>query len=134
MATDITGPVGESRRKRVLVADDNDDVRQLWRAYLTATGYDVSGAANGGEAITRALEDAPDVILMDFSMPGMDGADAARALKADPRTAAIPVIGLTGHAADADARDFHQICAAVLEKPLHPEAVIAALNRALEPG
>jgi CheY-like chemotaxis protein len=129
----MTDPVVEPRRKRVLVADDNADVRQLWRAYLTVTGYDVSAATNGAEAIARALEDAPDVILMDFSMPGMDGADAARALKADPRTAAIPVVGLTGHGAAAGAHDFHHVCAVVLEKPLRPEAVLAALGRALEP-
>ena len=129
----MTKPVAEPRRKRVLVADDNADVRQLWRAYLTVTGYDVSGACNGKEAIDRAIEDAPDVILMDFSMPGIDGAVAARALKADPRTAGIPVVGLTGHGSDASAHAFHDVCAVVLEKPLRPEAVLAALGRALQP-
>jgi CheY-like chemotaxis protein len=127
----MNDPLVDSKRKRVLVADDNADIRQLWRAYLTVTGYDVSAASNGKEAIARALEDKPDVILMDFSMPGMDGADAARALKADPRTAAIPVVGLTGHGADAGAHDFHQVCAVVLDKPLSPEAVLAALGRAI---
>ena len=130
---DTTDPAAPSARKRVLVADDNVDIQQLWRAYLTATGFDVFSASNGAEAIAKAQEEAPDVILMDFSMPGMDGADAARALKADPRTAAIPVVGLTGYGADASAREFDGVCAVVLEKPLHPEAVIAALRRVLEP-
>ena len=129
----MTDPVAAARRTRVLVADDNADVRQLWRAYLTVTGYDVSAASNGKEAIDRAIAEVPDVILMDFSMPGMDGADAARALKADPRTAAIPVVGLTAHGNDASAHAFHEVCAVVLEKPLRPEAVLAALGRALQP-
>jgi CheY-like chemotaxis protein len=129
----MTDAVEASRRKRVLVADDNADVRQLWRAYLTVTGYDVSGASNGKEAIDRAIAEMPDVILMDFSMPGMDGADAARALKADPRTAAIPVVGLTAHGIDASNHAFHEVCAVVLEKPLRPEAVLAAIGRALQP-
>src|SRR4029079_1344319 len=93
----------EAVRKRVLVADDNADVRQLWRAYLTVTGYDVSGASNGKEAVDRAIAEMPDVILMDFSMLRMDGAAAAPALKPDPRTAAIPVVGLTAHGTDASA-------------------------------
>jgi CheY-like chemotaxis protein len=130
----MTDPVAAANRKRVQVADDNADVRQLWRAYLTVTGYDVSAASNGKEAIERAIAELPDVILMDFSMPGMDGADAARALKADARTAGIPVVGLTAHGIDASAHAFHEVCAVVLEKPLRPEAVLTALGRALQPG
>jgi CheY-like chemotaxis protein len=116
----------------VLVADDNADVRQLWRAFLTLSGFAVSEAANGKAAIAKALEDAPDAILMDFSMPGMDGAAAGRALKADLRTAAIPVIGLTGHGPEAGAYNFQDVCEIVLEKPLNPEAVVDALRRVLQ--
>ena len=123
-----------SGRQRVLVAEDDDDLRQLWRAYLTLTGFVVSEAANGADAVTRATEDSPAVILMDFSMPGMDGAAAARALKGGPRTAGIPVIGLTAHGTAADAHDFHQVCDSVLEKPLSPEAVVEALRRAVQRG
>ena len=116
----------------MLVADDNADVRQLWRAFLTLSGFVVSEAANGAEAIAKALEDSPAVILMDFSMPGMDGAAAGRALKRDLRTAAIPVVGLTGHAPEAGAYHFQDVCDIVLEKPLNPEAVVEALRRAIQ--
>ena len=119
-------------RPRVLVADDNADVRQLWRAFLTLSGFVVSEAANGMEALARALEDSPAVILMDFSMPGMDGAAAGRALKRDLRTAAIPVVGLTGHGPEAGVYHFQDVCDIVLEKPLNPEAVVDALRRALQ--
>jgi two-component system cell cycle response regulator DivK len=118
-------------RQRVLVADDNPDLRQLWRAYLTVSGFDVSEAGNGAEAVAKAARELPAVILMDFSMPAMDGATAARALKADPRTAGIPVVGLTGHGTAANAHDFPAVCETVLEKPLNPEAVVEALRRAV---
>ena len=123
-----------SGRQRVLVADDNADVRQLWRAFLTLSGFVVSEAANGAEAIAKALEDSPAVILMDFSMPGMDGAAAGRALKGDLRTAAIPGVGLTAHGTQAEAHDFPGVCDIVLEKPLNPEAVVDALRRVLQRG
>lgn len=131
MPTDAADPLRAGARQRVLVADDNPDLRQLWRAYLTVSGFDVSEAANGAEAVAKAARDLPAVILMDFSMPAMDGAAAARALKADPRTAGIPVIGLTAHGTRANAHDFPAVCETVLEKPLNPEAVIDALRRAV---
>jgi two-component system cell cycle response regulator DivK len=126
-----TDPPNGGVRQRVLVADDNPDLRQLWRAYLTVSGFDVSEAGNGAEAVAKAARELPAVILMDFSMPAMDGAAAARALKADPRTAGIPVVGLTGHGTAANAHDFPAVCETVLEKPLNPEAVVEALRRAV---
>lgn len=134
MGTEATDRPSSSGRQRVLVADDNADIRQLWRAFLTLSGFVVSEAANGVEAVAKALEDSPAVILMDFSMPGMDGAAAGRALKGDPRTAAIPVVGLTAHGTEAGAHDFQHVCDIVLEKPLNPEAVVDALRRALQRG
>lgn len=131
MPSDPVDPLNAGARQRVLVADDNPDLRQLWRAYLTVSGFDVSEAANGAEAVAKAARELPAAILMDFSMPAMDGAAAARALKADPRTAGIPVIGLTAHGTRANAHDFPAVCETVLEKPLNPEAVIAALRRAV---
>jgi CheY-like chemotaxis protein len=129
-----TDSASDAERQRVLVADDNADLRQLWRAYLTLSGFDVSEAANGAAAVAKAVADAPAVILMDFSMPGMDGAAAARALRADPRTANIPVVGLTAHGTAADRHNFHEVCVSVLEKPLRPEAVLEALRLAVQKG
>ena len=129
--TEVSDSRHDSRPQRVLVADDNPDLRGLWRAYLTLSGFVVSEAASGADAVARAVQDAPAVILMDFSMPGMDGAAAARALKRDPRTASTPVIGLTAHGRGPDAREFHEVCDIVLEKPINPESVLDALRRAL---
>ena len=131
MHTEPTDPPYVSTRQRVLVADDHGELRQLWRAYLTLSGFVVSEAADGAEAVAKAVQESPAVVLMDFRMPGMDGAVAARTLKGDPRTAAIPVIGLTAHGTAASLQDFQSVCDVVLEKPLSPEAVLEALRRVL---
>ena len=70
----------------------------MYSRYLEFSGFDVVEAGNGMEALQRAVDTAPDIILMDLSLPVMDGWEATRRLKADERTAAIPVVALTGHA------------------------------------
>ena len=80
------------RPQRVLVVDDSEDLRELWRLWLTFWNFSVDEARNGQEAVRKAVDDAPDLILMDFSMPGVGGAEALKRLKGDPRTAAIPVV------------------------------------------
>nr|AYM53897.1 response regulator [Corallococcus coralloides] len=91
-------PEGGAQARRVLVVDDYEDNRELYSMYLEMQGFEVQTAENGAEALERARASNPDVILMDLSLPVMSGWDAIRELKADPRTGAIPVIALTGHA------------------------------------
>src|SRR5205085_2614300 len=85
-------------RPRVLLVDDYPDAREMYTEYLEFSGFDVVEAGNGMEALQRAVDAAPDIILMDLSLPVMDGWEATRRLKADERTASIPVVALTGHA------------------------------------
>ena len=85
-------------RPRVLLVDDYPDAREMYSEYLEFSGFDVVEAGNGMEALQRAVDTAPDIILMDLSLPVMDGWEATRRLKADKRTADIPVVALTGHA------------------------------------
>ena len=73
-------------RSRVLVVDDYADAREMYSEYLQLSGFDVIEAANGVDAVRRAVEDHPDIILMDLSLPGMDGWEATQRLKADRRT------------------------------------------------
>ncbi|HZI10225.1 MAG TPA: response regulator [Myxococcus sp.] len=89
---------GAARPKRVLVVDDYEDNRDMYSMYLSLQGFEVDTAENGAEALARVQASAPDVILMDLSLPVMSGWDAILALKANPDTGAIPVIALTGHA------------------------------------
>jgi two-component system cell cycle response regulator DivK len=84
----------------VLIVDDNEQNARLARDVLRAAGFRTIEAASGRQAVSRATGDRPDVILMDIRLPDMDGADVARQLKGDPRTARIPVVALTSLALD----------------------------------
>src|SRR5262245_60113367 len=88
----------KGEKRRVLVVDDYPDAREMYTEYLEFSGFEVVQAGNGIEALERAIDSAPDIILMDLSLPVMDGWEATRRLKADTRTASIPIVALTGHA------------------------------------
>ena len=81
----------------VLVVDDYADAREMYAAWLRVSGYRVALAGTVTEALSLALRHLPDAILMDLSMPGIDGLEATRRLKADPRTSHIPILAMTGH-------------------------------------
>ncbi len=83
---------------RILLVEDNDLNRDMLSRRLARRGYDVDVAVDGREALERAVQDPPDLILMDMSLPVLDGWSATRELRADDRTRAIPVIALTAHA------------------------------------
>jgi len=87
---------------RILIVEDNEMNRDMLSRRLVRKGYVVTLAFDGAEAQTRAREDAPDVVLMDLSLPVMDGWEATRQLKAEPTTRHIPVIALTAHAMEGD--------------------------------
>jgi two-component system cell cycle response regulator DivK len=87
---------------KILLVEDNDDNRDMLTRRLARRGYEVITAVDGGQAIERARGELPDVILMDMSLPVLDGWEATRRLKADDVTRAIPVIALTAHAMATD--------------------------------
>ena len=87
---------------KVLLVEDNEMNRDMLSRRLTRNGYDVLIAVNGQEGVEMAGSEKPDLILMDMSLPVLDGWEATRRLKADPATASIPVIALTAHAMDSD--------------------------------
>ena len=82
----------------VLIADDHDDNRELMQILLSAAGYAVHEARNGSECLDLAREHLPDLIVMDLSMPGLDGYGVLRELKADQLTLEIPCMAVTAHA------------------------------------
>jgi two-component system, cell cycle response regulator DivK len=84
--------------ERVLVVEDNEKSMKLFRDVLQVTGYSTLEARTGEEAIALALEHAPALVLMDVQLPGMDGVEALTRLRADERTASIPVLALTAQA------------------------------------
>jgi two-component system, cell cycle response regulator DivK len=120
-------------RPRVLLVDDYPDAREMYTEYLEFSGYEVIGAGNGLEALERAVDAAPDIILMDLSLPVMDGWEATRRLKADDRTASIPVVALTGHALAGISEGAKKAgCDAFVTKPCLPEDLVREIKRILD--
>jgi two-component system, cell cycle response regulator DivK len=120
-------------RPRVLVVDDYPDAREMYSEYLEFSGFDVIQAVNGMEALQRAVDASPDIILMDLSLPVMDGWEATRRLKEDARTNSIPVVALTGHAlAGISEGAIKAGCDAFVTKPCLPEDLVKEIRRVLE--
>jgi two-component system, cell cycle response regulator DivK len=123
----------KTERPRVLVVDDYPDAREMYSEYLEFSGFDVIQAVNGMEALQRAVDAAPDIILMDLSLPVMDGWEATRRLKEDARTNSIPVVALTGHAlAGISEGAIKAGCDAFVTKPCLPEDLVKEIRRVLE--
>jgi two-component system, cell cycle response regulator DivK len=108
----------DDRRPLVLVTEDVTDARELFQTYLQFEGFDVVLAANGEEAVERARDVQPDVVVMDLSMPVMDGFAAAEHLKSDARTRDIPVVALSGHVLPQHTDKAREAgCDTILPKP-----------------
>lgn len=123
----------KAERARVLVVDDYPDAREMYTEYLEYSGFEVVQAANGMEALEKAVEHTPDIILMDLSLPVMDGWEATRRLKADHRTAGIPVVALTGHALAGISEGARKAgCDAFVTKPCLPEDLVKEIRRILD--
>ncbi len=116
----------------VLVVDDFPDTVDVVTELLCERGYSVALAFDGKDAVARALDAAPDIIVMDLAMPHLDGLAATRVLKSDPRTSSIPVVLYTAHpGAEIAVIAAAAGCAAVVGKPASPEVLLAAVREAL---
>lgn len=105
--------------KRILYVEDNFQNKRLVRKILTAKGYEVLEADNGEAGVSMAKESKPDLILMDISIPGIDGIEATRLIKENPDTHHIPVIALTANAMRGDRERFLAAgCDDYLPKPI----------------
>ncbi|MCD6021726.1 MAG: response regulator [Actinomycetia bacterium] len=92
--------------EQILVVEDNEKNMKLFRDVLAATGFRTLKATTGGEAVAMASEHTPDLVLMDIQLPDLDGVEALRRLRADERTARIPVLALTAQAMRGDRERF----------------------------
>lgn len=124
------------REKRlVLVVDDFTDNREMYAEYLRFKGFEAAEAATGNEALELAYSLLPDVICMDLSLPGMDGWEATRRLKADDRTRHIPIVVVTGHAFDGDGQSALEAGGdRFLTKPCLPEELLSSIEALLGQG
>jgi CheY-like chemotaxis protein len=118
---------------RILVVEDNMDNYELVRFVLERAGYDTFLAVNGRDGVAAARLQMPDLILMDLSMPEMDGWIAAEKLKADSVTKSIPLYALTAHTLPRDRfRALQAGCDGYVSKPIHVESFLALIDEAFE--
>ena len=122
----------DRRQPFVLVADDDRDTRELYRACFDTNGYRTGEAGTGSQAIASAIEIVPDVLLTDYVLPDIDGVTIAQRLKADPRTAGICIVMVTGYASpDLERRSLEAGIERVLLKPCLPQVAMREVSRAL---
>ena len=113
----------------ILLVDDYADNRAMYARYLAYAGYRVDEATNGQEALDKAGQIHPDLIVMDLSLPVMDGWEATRRLKANPQTKRILVLALTGHALGDHEREATAAgCDGYVTKPCLPEDLAARIQ------
>jgi len=123
----------DRRAGLVLIVDDTSDTRELYAFYLDHVGFSVSAVADGETAVAAAVEMEPDVIVMDLSMPNLDGIAATQRLRLLPRTRNVPVILLTGFPRKAIERGALEAGVDVfLTKPCLPEDLVAHVRRVME--
>ena len=118
--------------KRILVVEDHEDNRQILRVLLGSAGYQMIEAHDGETALTTAASERPDLILMDIQLPGLDGYEATRRIKADPALRGIPIIAVTSYALSGDEDKARAAgCAAYVAKPYSPLELLAKLREYL---
>jgi CheY-like chemotaxis protein len=123
------------RLKTVLLVEDNEDNRIVYSTILQHFGYRVMEAFNGEEGIAKARTEQPDLILMDISIPVIDGWEATQVLKRDPTTRRIPIIALTAHALASDREKAMEVgCDSYLAKPCEPKTVVSEVERFIGRG
>lgn len=117
----------------ILLVEDNLHNRKIFQGVLAHAGFRVVEAEDGGKALQAVKTDRPDLILMDLSIPVVDGWECTRRLKADPQTKAIPIIALTAHAMRGDEERARGAgCDGYLSKPISPKRVVEEVKRVLK--
>jgi two-component system, cell cycle response regulator DivK len=122
-------------QKTVLLVEDNEDNLVVYRTILEHVGFIVVEARDGEEGVSRARSAHPDIILMDISIPKLDGWAATEQLKADSATASIPIIALTAHALEEDRlKALRAGCDGYLAKPVEPRRVVQEVEKFIGPA
>lgn len=121
--------------KRVLVIEDNPDNLELIRCILARNGYEVLAAATGEEGVALALSENPCFILMDIDLPGIDGLEATRMIRASAATASappVPILAITSYAMSGDMEDILRAgCDGYFEKPIDPLRIMDEIHAIL---
>ena len=119
-------------KERILVVDDEEDILELVRFHLAREGYQLTLAATGEEALKKAKRETFDLVVLDLMLPGLDGLEVAKALKADARTKSVPIVMLTAKGEDADVVSGLEIGADdYITKPFSPRVLTARVKAVL---
>ena len=117
---------------RILVVEDHEDNRRILRDLLTSAGFQLIEAETGPDGVQMAKVHQPDLILMDLQLPGIDGYEAARQIKAESRLSSVPIIAVTSYALSGDEeRAFAAGCSAYISKPYSPRQLLARIREHL---
>jgi two-component system cell cycle response regulator DivK len=115
--------------KRILAIEDHEENRRLLRDLLTSFGYEFTEAVTGEEGVTAAATDPPDLILMDIQLPGIDGYETTRRIKANPALRHIPVIAVTSYALSGDdVKALEAGCDSYVTKPFDPADLLEKIR------
>ncbi|MDH3555185.1 MAG: response regulator [Deltaproteobacteria bacterium] len=118
--------------KLILVVEDQEDNRRIMRDLLSSAGYEIIEAVTGEEGVAAAETHRPDLILMDIQLPGLDGYEATRQIKANPELEHIPIIVVTSYALSGDdVKAFEAGCNAYVSKPFSPRELLAKIREYL---
>ena len=118
--------------KRILVVEDQEDNRRILSDLLTANGFDIVEAVTGEEGVAAAAREKPDLILMDIQLPGLDGYEATRRIKAKPELDQIPIIAVTSYALSGDDKKAYAAgCDGYVTKPFSPRDLLAKIKEYL---
>lgn len=119
--------------KRILVIEDQEDNRRILRDLLTSVGYELVEAVSGDDGVDMAQAQRPDLILMDIQLPGLDGYEATRRIKADPALRPIPIIAVTSFALSGDdVKAYEAGCDGYVTKPYSPRQLLAMVRKFLD--
>jgi two-component system cell cycle response regulator DivK len=117
---------------RILVVEDHEDNRRILRDLLTNVGFELIEAVTGPEGVEMAKVHRPDLILMDLQLPGIDGYEAARRIKAEPALSSVPIIAVTSYALSGDEEmALAAGCVAYIAKPYSPRQLLATIREHL---
>lgn len=116
--------------KRILVVEDNEQNLYLMQYMLEKSGYSVVMARSGGEAIILALQERPDLILMDIQLPDIDGLEVTRSIRASEADGWVPIVAVTSFAMTGDREEALKAgCTGYIEKPINPETFLDEIGK-----
>jgi CheY-like chemotaxis protein len=116
--------------KKILIIEDHSDARRVLSMILSYAGHDTSEAENGSEGIRKTLAEAPDLILMDVSLPDVSGFELARTIKENPETTKIPIVACSGWTCGDMETEAHKVgIVEYLTKPFASTELLAAIGR-----